>query len=173
MESESPSPVATQTLESSGCATFDPGGHGRGAPAWDGVESKRIHVIRETAGAADTRYDDEFFARNPQFGKNGLYRRQNGVVSRSRGTSGLPDRSESLSWLELELWRSYSLSLSPISPGTDFSVAENFLNFGFEFGLFERLPLDFVVALGVHQILCSEESWRAGPYSFPAPGSLP
>ena len=59
---------------------LDAGGDGRRA-AMDGVKAEGIHVIREAAGAADTGDEDEFFARDAQFGEDHLHGGEDGVVS--------------------------------------------------------------------------------------------
>src|SRR5262249_18926088 len=50
---------------------FEAGRDGR-RTAVNGVEAESVHVIREAAGAADARDDDEVFAFDPKFGKDGL-----------------------------------------------------------------------------------------------------
>ena len=47
----------------------------------DSVEAERVHVIREAAGAADARDEDEFFARDAELGEDHLHGGEDGVVS--------------------------------------------------------------------------------------------
>src|SRR5690349_2559725 len=56
-------------------------GGDRRRAAMNGVESKRIHVVRKTARAADSRNNDELLAGNSQLGKDSLDRGQNGIIS--------------------------------------------------------------------------------------------
>ncbi len=62
---------------------FETGRHRRRA-AVNGVEAISVHVIRKTAGAADSGNDDEVFAPDAEFRKNGLHRGENRVVSAAR-----------------------------------------------------------------------------------------
>ena len=50
----------------------------------------------------------------------------------------------------------HGLPYLPFLPAPTASVAENFLNLGFQLRLFERLALDLVVTLRVHQIFCAK-----------------
>ena len=69
---------------------LEPGGNGR-SPAVDRVETKGVHVIREPAGAADARDEDQFIAVHPQRG-NGLAPGPGPSNPHSRDTSGLLGR---------------------------------------------------------------------------------
>ena len=63
-----------------GTRDFQAGGNG-GRAAVNRVKAERVHVIREAAGAADAGNDHEFFARDAEFGENGLHGGENGVVA--------------------------------------------------------------------------------------------
>src|SRR6266852_2456822 len=53
----------------------------RGRTAMDGVETERIHVVREAAGAADAGNHHKIFALDAELGKHRLHRGENGVVA--------------------------------------------------------------------------------------------
>src|ERR671922_44095 len=62
-----------------GVGDFDTGGDG-GSAAMDCVESVSVHVVGETAGAADARDDDEIFLANAELRENGLHGGEDGGV---------------------------------------------------------------------------------------------
>src|SRR5438093_8547834 len=68
-----------------GANGFDTRGDG-GRAAVDGMETERVHVIREARGAADPGNDDEVFAFDAKFGEDGLNGREDGIVA----TAGAP-----------------------------------------------------------------------------------
>ena len=92
-DSASPSPVTTQT-DSSGPATFKPGGDRRRA-AVDAVEAVGVHVVREAAGAADAGDEDDVLARHAELRQHLLHLGEDRSSRRSRGTSGRPGRRRS------------------------------------------------------------------------------
>ena len=59
-------------------------GSDSGRTAVDGVEAESVHVIGEAAGAADAGNENEFFARDAEFGEDGLYGCEDGVVAAAR-----------------------------------------------------------------------------------------
>ena len=56
-------------------------GSNGGRAAVNGMEAIRIHVIRETAGAANARDKDNFLPRHTQVGHDLLGLRQEGVIA--------------------------------------------------------------------------------------------
>src|SRR5258708_18164569 len=55
-----------------------------GASAMNRMKAERIHVVRETARAADGGNDDKFLARNSQLRKHGLHGGEDRVISATR-----------------------------------------------------------------------------------------
>ncbi len=67
---------------------LEPGRHRRGA-AVDRVEAEGVHVVRETAGAADPRHHHELLARDPELGEDLLHGREDRVVPAARAPAHL------------------------------------------------------------------------------------
>src|ERR1700733_2673825 len=65
-----------------GTRNLQPGGEGRRA-AVNRVEAVGVHVIREAAGATDTRNEDGIFTRHTEFRHHTLNLGENGVVTAS------------------------------------------------------------------------------------------
>src|ERR1041385_481227 len=66
-----------------GVGNFDSGGDS-GSAAMDRVESVGVHVIRETAGAADARYHNKVLFANAELQENRLHSGENGIVAATR-----------------------------------------------------------------------------------------
>src|SRR5260370_24785911 len=63
-----------------GANRFNPGCD-RGSAAMNRMETERIHVVREAAGAADAGNHHKIFALDAELGKHRLHRGENGVVA--------------------------------------------------------------------------------------------
>src|ERR1700675_1435355 len=63
-----------------GANGFETGRHCRRA-AMNRVEAIRVHIVRKTAGTADSGDDDKIFLLDPEFRENCLYRGENRIVS--------------------------------------------------------------------------------------------
>ena len=63
-----------------GARDFQASGDG-GRAAVNRVKAEGVHVIGEAAGAADAGDEDEFFARDAEFGEHGLHGGEDGVVA--------------------------------------------------------------------------------------------
>jgi len=66
-----------------GANGFEAGGNG-GRAAVNRVKAEGVHVIRKTRGTADAGDDDEIFALDAEFRKNGLDGGENGIVAATR-----------------------------------------------------------------------------------------
>ena len=134
-----------------GANGFKASGHS-GRAAVDGVEAKSVHVVGETGRATDPGDDDEVFALNAEFGKDGLHGGEDGVVA----AAGAP--ADFLVGLKVLLAED-----GKGSGGHDnvFSVQNALLEelgeFLLELGLLEWAALNLVEANGIHQKFCAQE----------------
>src|SRR5690606_19383296 len=99
-----------------GIGELDAGGNG-GSPAVDGMKTVGIHVIGESAGAADAGHEYEILLGQAESGEKPLHGSQDGIVAASRAPADGCRRSEVLAgkrfgrgrshfWVSKILWNS-------------------------------------------------------------------
>ena len=106
-----------------GMRELDSRGHGRRAPV-NGVEADRCSCNTGSGWSSRCRKPPRIFRAECPVRETPPARRREWRSRRSPGTSGLPGRSENLSWSELESWRVVMFPYLPlVLPAGDRSVA--------------------------------------------------
>src|SRR5579864_17488 len=141
-----------------GANGFDSGGYGW-RTAMNGVKAEGVHVIREAAGAADSRNDHKVFALDAEFGENRLNRGENGVVP----AAGAP--ADFLVGLKI-LFRQRRRQRCGTHDRFSVLNLEHLFDFLLQLALLKRAALDFVQAHSVHQILGAQHPKQLAHIQF-------